>query len=153
VILPGSAGLARRIAALTAAIIAAAAIAAAAAPAALAAMSHATLVSSYPQYGAVLPHQPARVTVSFDQPVGVSAPRRADRPSAPPRSGPACTSWPATLARSRSPSPGPGPAGTGEGDRVVRLHRPVAAPCHDPQRRLRRDDRHHPGDRPVADLA
>jgi copper transport protein len=73
VILPGSAGLARRIAALAAAIIAAAAIATAAAPAALAAMSHATLVSTYPLYGAVLARQPVRVIVSFDQPVGVSA--------------------------------------------------------------------------------
>jgi copper transport protein len=73
VILPGSAGLARRIAALAAAIIAAAAIATAAAPAALAAMSHATLVSTCPLYGAVLARQPARVIVSFDQPVGVSA--------------------------------------------------------------------------------
>jgi copper transport protein len=73
VILPGSAGLARRIAALAAAIIAAAAIATAAAPAALAAMPHATLVSTCPLYGAVLARQPARVIVSFDQPVGVSA--------------------------------------------------------------------------------
>jgi copper transport protein len=73
VILPSSAGFARRIAALAAAIIAAAVIATAAAPGALAAMSHATLVTTYPLYGAVLARQPVRVTVSFDQPVGVSS--------------------------------------------------------------------------------
>jgi copper transport protein len=73
VILAGSAGRARRIAALAVAIIATAAIATAAAPGALAAMTHATLVTTYPLYGAVLARQPARVTVSFDQPVGVSS--------------------------------------------------------------------------------
>lgn len=62
----------RRVATLAAAAVAAAAIMTAAAPAALAAMSHATLVTTYPLDGALLSRQPAKVTVSFDQPVGVS---------------------------------------------------------------------------------
>jgi copper transport protein len=51
------------------------AIAIAVAPAAGAAtarMAHATLVTTYPLDGALVKAEPARVTVSFDQPVGVS---------------------------------------------------------------------------------
>ena len=47
--------------------------AAPAAPAAPAALAHASLVSSSPADGAVLAHAPARVSATFDEPVGISA--------------------------------------------------------------------------------
>jgi copper transport protein len=63
----------RRLAGIAAAFVAAAAILTAAAPGALAQAAHASLVTSYPLDGAVLARQPDKVTVGFDQPVGVSA--------------------------------------------------------------------------------
>lgn len=36
-------------------------------------MKHATLVTTYPLDGALLARQPARVSITFDQPVGISA--------------------------------------------------------------------------------
>ena len=74
----------RRLSAIAAAVLAAMVIAIAVAPAASAVsaasvasdatgrMAHATLITTYPLDGALVKAEPARVTVSFDQPVGVS---------------------------------------------------------------------------------
>jgi copper transport protein len=60
-------------AAVLGAAVAPAALAAQAAPAAAALPAHATLVTTSPASGAVVPAEPGQVTAGFDQPVGVSS--------------------------------------------------------------------------------